>query len=111
MLDATLKKVAEARTRVGDAKRQVGEIADAAGQLESRSRYARAALMDGLTESGMRNTLEAIASHCPSPQTIQSWRENAETELAAVGEQLQEIHEEIDKVSEFLKMTRVNEPY
>ncbi len=102
MLDATLEKVAAASAKVADATRQVSNIADAASQLEHRSRLAQSGL-EAKTIEEKERFLRQIVDHCPNAETIQSWREETENALADVSSQLSEIHEEIEKASALLE--------
>lgn len=90
-------KVAEITQAMSLLNRHNYNIADAAGQLESRGRYARSAL---LGEMDKVLALEASAAGCPDGKTIEQWRIDAEkmgeaiiSELAIVSEQ---INKEID---------------
>lgn len=87
-------KVAEIKEGVALLNRHMFNIADAAGQLESRKRYAQEALKG---QMGERTALEAVANYCPDPQTIETWRSHAEGMGEAIIRDLDVLGEQIEK--------------
>ncbi len=87
-------KVAEVKEAVSLLTRHVFNITDAAGQLESRKRYAEQALRGEISE---RRGLEAVAMHCPDGATLISWHEQAAQMGASIVRDLESLGEQIEK--------------
>ncbi len=94
-LSDTQTKVAEIKTGMAGLSRQVENIADGIGQLQSRQDVTRRALQG--TEAEKDRALRFVADHCPSTETVEQWRSEAAQATAKLYEQLGVVAEEMQK--------------